>query len=101
MAEHLTPHEELLLRKQLARASEQGWGLAFGAICGAGLFVATVWLVVLGGENQGQHLGLLGIYFPGYTVSWFGSVLGFVYAFVCGYAVGRTVATLYNGLLPH
>ena len=38
------------------------------------------------------------MYFPGYSVTWAGSVIGFVYAFVGGYAVGRTIATLYNRL---
>ncbi len=100
MAEQLTPREEQLLRKALARASEQGWGMALGTLCGMVLFVATVFLVIKGGPNPGQHLGLLGIYFPGYRVTLLGSMIGFVYAFVGGYAVGRTVATIYNRLLP-
>jgi hypothetical protein len=100
MAERLTPQEERLLRKALAGASEQGWGLALGTLCGLGLFIATIWLVVKGGPNPGQHLGLLGIYFPGYSVTFVGGVIGFIYAFVGGYAVGRSVATIYNRLLP-
>jgi hypothetical protein len=99
MADQLTPQEEQLLRKVLARASEQGWGMALGTLCGLGLFVATIWLVVKGGPDTGAHLGLLGIYFPGYSVTTLGAVIGFVYAFVGGYAVGRTVATIYNRLL--
>lgn len=100
MAERLTPQEERLLRKALARASEQGWGLALGTLCGLGLFVATVVLVAKGGPNPGAHLGMLHVYFPGYAVTYGGSVIGFVYAFVGGYAVGRSIATLYNRLLP-
>jgi hypothetical protein len=33
-------------------------------------------------------------------VTWLGAFIGFVYAFVGGYAVGRTVATIYNRLSP-
>ncbi len=99
MTERLTPNEEQLLRKALARASEQGWGLAFGTLCGLGLFLATVILVLQGGPNPGPHLSMLSVYFPGYSVTFIGSVLGFIYAFVGGYAVGRTVATIYNRLL--
>jgi hypothetical protein len=99
MTERLTPNEEQLLRKALARASEQGWGLAFGTLCGFGLFLATVILVLQGGPNPGPHLSMLSVYFPGYSVTFIGSVLGFIYAFVGGYAVGRTVATIYNRLL--
>jgi len=96
MADELTPDEERLLRQSVLRANEQGWGIAFGLLLGVGLFLATVALVIKGGSNPGPHLSLLRIYFPGYTVSWVGSVIGFVYAFVLGYAIGRTIATLYN-----
>jgi len=98
MAEHLTPDEVRALRSTVMRASEQGWGIAIGLLCGVGLTLATVFLVVKGGPNPGPHLGLLGIYFPGYSVTWLGSVIGFVYAFVLGYAVGRTIAAIYNRL---
>ena len=100
MIDPLTPSEEHVVRKVLARANEQGWGLAFGLVCGIGLFLATAILVVRGGPNPGPHLGLLSVYFPGYSVTWIGSVIGFVYAFVGGYAIGRTVATIYNRLSP-
>jgi len=100
MPERLTPQEERRLKRVLARASAQGWGIAFGSLCGVGLFVATMVLVVKGGPNPGPHLGMLGIYFPGYRVTSAGSVIGFVYAFVGGYAVGRTIAAFYNRLLP-
>ncbi len=100
MAERLTPQEEQLLRKVLARASQQGWGLALGTVCGLGLFLATIVLVVRGGPNPGAHLGMLGVYFPGYSVTFIGSLVGLVYAFVGGYAMGRTIAIIYNKLLP-
>lgn len=100
MSDKLTPQELQTLRKTLARANEQGWGIAFGLLAGLGLFFATVVLVLKGGPNPGPHLGLLGVYFPGYSVTWLGAFIGFVYAFVGGYAVGRTIATVYNSLMP-
>jgi hypothetical protein len=100
MSDTLTPQELQALRKTLARANEQGWGIAFGLLGGLGLFFATIVLVLKGGPNPGPHLSLIGMYFPGYSVSWVGSVVGFVYAFVSGYAIGRTVAVLYNRLSP-
>lgn len=99
MPEQLTADELKLLKKALARASQQGWGVAIGAICGVGLFIATIWLVIKGGPNPGAHLSLLAVYFPGYSVTFLGSLIGFVYAFVGGYAAGRTIATVYNRLL--
>ena len=99
MADRLTPQEVRALRQTVLKASEQGWGIAIGLILGIGLFLATVALVIKGGPNPGPHLGLLGIYFPGYAVTWAGSFIGFIYAFVLGYAIGRTVATIYNRLI--
>lgn len=99
MSDHLTPTEVRALRKTLARGSEQGWGIALGSVCGLGLLVATIVLVLRDDPNLGQHLGLLRIYFPGYSVSWIGSVIGFVYAFVGGYAAGRTMAIIYNRVI--
>ncbi|MEZ5294099.1 MAG: hypothetical protein R2745_23660 [Vicinamibacterales bacterium] len=101
MTEHLQQDEIQEIRKSLVRFSEQGWGLAFGSVSALGLFVATIWLVIRGGINVGEHLNLLGIYLPGYSVSYGGAVIGFVYAFVIGYGAGRTIATVYNKFLPH
>jgi len=100
MTDNLTPKEQRILIKTLARANEQGWGIAFGLLAALGLFFATVILVVKGGDHPGAHLSLLQVYFPGYRVTWFGSLVGFVYAFVVGYAVGRTIATIYNKVSP-
>lgn len=101
MADRLKPDEVRAIKKSLVRFSEQGWGLAFGLVSGVGLFVATLWLVLRGGINVGEHLGLLSVYLPGYSVSVLGSLIGFVYAFVLGYGAGRTIATVYNKFLPH
>jgi len=100
MAEQLTPQEERALRYAVARASEQGWGIAIGLLFGLGLLLATAVLVAKGGPNPGPHLELLRIYFPGYRVTWGGAGIGFVYGFVVGYGMGRTIATIYNRLLP-
>lgn len=96
MPEHLQQDEIQQIRKSLVRFSAEGWGLAFGTAAALGLFVSTIWLVVKGGENVGEHLNLLGVYLPGYSVSYTGSVIGFVYAFVIGYGAGRTIAGIYN-----
>ena len=98
MSEQLTSEEQRAVRKTIARIHEQGWGIAFGLLCAVGLIVATNVLVVRGGEVVGPHLGLLRYYFPGYSVSVFGSLIGGVYAFVLGYGIGRTIAVIYNRL---
>ena len=77
MSDKLTPQEQQVLRKTLARANEQGWGIALGLLGGVGLFAATAVLVLKGGPNPGPHLALLSVYFPGYRVTWLGAVIGF------------------------
>lgn len=98
-AERFTPEEERQIRNAVRRAHEQGLGIAVGLLFGFGLFLATMFLVIKGGLHPGLHLNLLHIYFPGYSVSFIGACIGFIYAFVVGYAVGRTVATVYNRLI--
>ena len=80
------------VRSTLSRVASQAWGVALGGLFGVGLFVATIVLVLKGGQDVGQHLGRLGLVLPGYDVSIGGAFLGLVYGFVAGYAVGRLIA---------
>ena len=98
MAERFDREQEQELRRVMMRINEQGWGIAIGLVFGLGLFVATNFLILRGGEDVGQHLSLLGVYFPGYSVTFLGSLVGFVYAFVLGYGIGRTIGAVYNRL---
>lgn len=98
MSELLTHADEQALKRTVLRIHERGWGVAFGLVLGLGLFAATNVLVVKGGPTVGPHLGLLRLYFPGYSVSFVGSLVGFVYAFVVGYGIGWAIARIYNRL---
>lgn len=80
----------------LARLHARAWGIASGLLLAIALFGATIFLVVRGGDHVGAHLGLLSVFFPGYSVSIPGAFIGFVYAFVVGYALGRIVGAVYN-----
>ena len=84
------------LRSTLLRLNGRAWGISVGLILGLGLFLATNVLVLRGGEIVGPHLALLGVYLPGYRVSLAGSLIGFVYAFVIGYGLGRLISGVYN-----
>jgi hypothetical protein len=64
-----------------------------------GIFVTTNWLVLKGGEVVGPHLGLLNQFFIGYEVTFLGSLIGFMYAFVTGFMVGYGVARIYNWIV--
>ena len=60
------------------------------------LGAATLVLVLRGGPQMGAHLGLLSVYLPGYSVSYVGTIVGFVYAFFVGGALGWLAGRLYN-----
>ena len=83
-------------KNAVLRINARAWGISTGFLLGLGIFIATNALVLKGGPNMGQHLQLLGIYFPGYSVSFLGSIIGFVYAFVLGYGLGRVIGMVYN-----
>ena len=87
------------LRRAVVKLNERAWGAAGALLAGLSLFIATNVLVLRGGETVGPHLGLLRYYFPGYSVTFVGSLIGFVYAFVLGYVVGRAVGWTYNRLV--
>ncbi len=86
------------LRRAMLQLNARAWGMAFGLLAGLGLFLATMILVLKGGENVGQHLQLLAVFFPGYRVTAAGAFIGFVYGFVVGYGTGRLIGGIYNRL---
>ena len=81
---------------RLARFNATVQGLTFGILLGGGIFLATNWLILKGGEFVGPHLGLLGEFFFGYQVTFVGSLIGLAYGFVTGFLTGYLAATLYN-----
>lgn len=85
-------------RSALLLLNARAWGVAMGLVLGLGLFLATNILVLRGGDPVGPHLGLIGIYLPGYTVTFVGSLIGFVYMFVIGYGLGRLIGGVYNAI---
>ena len=68
-------------------------------IGGVGLFLMTAWLLLKGGPHVGEHLQLLSNYFIGYSVTWWGSVVGLFYGAVVGGIIGWSVSTIYNKVI--
>ncbi len=89
-------NDENLAEGYLVRLSGRVWGIALGLCFGIGLFVLTNILVLKGGEDMGTHLGLLSQYFYGYEIDFVGSLIGFAYASVVGFAIGWGVCQIYN-----
>jgi hypothetical protein len=89
---------EHLVSVKLQRLEAKIVGIICGTLAGLVVFIATNWLVLKGGERVGPHLALLRQYFIGYKVTFFGSFVGFAYAFVCGFLAGYCFARMYNWL---
>ncbi len=96
MTEAVGMNQGNLLEQAVVRMRARIMAIVFGMVGGAGLFLATTWLVLRGGDDVGAHLGLLANYFPGYDVTWGGAFLGFFYGALVGAVLGFCVAWVYN-----
>ena len=94
----MTATNSSTVQASLMRLNARAWGISTGLLLGGGLFLATIFLVIRGGPNVGQHLAMLRVFFPGYSVTWLGAFVGFVYGFVVGYGLGRIIGSVYNRL---
>jgi len=94
----LEQHDEtlLLVTRTIARIRAGIAAVVTAMVFGVGLSTATLWLVIKGGPNVGKNLSLLSAYYPGYSVTWGGSLIGFAYGALTGAVLGWTVASLYN-----
>jgi hypothetical protein len=87
-----------LIARSVARLRAGIVAVVTGMVAGFGLFAATLWLLIRGGPQVGKNLNLLSAYYPGYSVTWTGSLIGFCYGALTGAALGWCVAWLYNVL---
>jgi protoporphyrinogen oxidase len=93
------PFREGILVSAFARMDKTAMALAVGLVSGLVFFLATIWLVIKGGDVVGPHLQLLAQYFVGYTVTVQGSFIVFGYTFFWGFLFGWLFAYLRNFLL--
>jgi len=71
--------------------SEKAMALAGAVLCGA---------VLAAVRGAGEHLGHLAVVYPGYHVSYLGSLVGLAYGLVTGAVLGALLAWLYNRFVP-
>lgn len=96
---HRTESEDELLRQAVLRLNGHVLGFVLGIIGALGIFAATNWLVIKGGDQIGPHLGLLDQFFIGYSVTFVGSLVGAAYFFITGYAAGLIIGWIYNAVV--
>lgn len=87
---------EIILDRTFARMDKLAFATATGVVSGVMVFLATIWLVIKGGEVVGPNLRLLEQFFAGYTVSVGGSFIAFGYSFFWGFIFGWLFAYLRN-----
>lgn len=82
--------------QSLARLDGSALGIALGTVTGLIIFTATNFLLLKGGDVVGPNLSLLAQFFVGYEVTFWGSLIGFVYGMIAGFLVGGLIAFLRN-----
>jgi protoporphyrinogen oxidase len=89
---------EKVLSRSFSRIDTLAFASALGSVSGIVVFLATIWLVVKGGEIV-EYMDLLNQYFFGYTVSFHGAFISFGYCFLWGFLFGWLFAYLRNLVL--
>ena len=87
---------EQMLERAVLRLNANILGIVLGIITGLGIFIATNFLILKGGPVVGPHLALLANFFPGFRVTFLGSIIGFGYGLLTGYVAGFIIASIYN-----
>lgn len=82
--------------QSLAKIDSLALGVALGTVFAVGIFLITNLLIYKGGETVGPNLGLLAQFFPGYRVTFGGSLIGLLYGFASGFALGWLIAVIRN-----
>lgn len=93
-----TRADEIIVQS-LAKLDGKALGVAIGLLFGLTIFLATNFLIYKGGDEVGPNLALLSQFFVGYEVSFVGSLIGFVYGLISGFAIGWLIATTRNLIL--
>ena len=91
--------DKAILMAAFARIDVIAYAIAAGTVCALLLFSITAALLLKGpqyGMEIGRHLGLIGIYLPGYDVTWGGALLGALYTWLLGALFGYVLALLWN-----
>ena len=85
-----------LIIGSLAKLDRLALGISLGTLFGLLIFIATNVLILKGGDTIGPKLALLGQYFAGYDVTFYGSLVGLTYGLIVGFILGWLIAALRN-----
>ena len=68
--------------------------ISTGTVTGLVVFLITAWFIIMG--YNGNLLAKLGSIYLGYSVTWLGAIIGFIYGFFDGLIFGVLLGFLYN-----
>jgi hypothetical protein len=72
----------------------KSFALSIGLLWGFGLLFITWWIIFFDGASGATTL--IGKVYRGYSISFIGSIIGFIWAFIDGTIGGAIFAWLYN-----
>ena len=104
---HDVDRVNLKLLKTAIRFNARILGLTAGTLAAVVIYIATQASIVKWGADSGDYLGLLAIFFPGYSVSsagaWIGAFWAFIYSGTCSWlsyrVYGKVLGTRISALL--
>ena len=104
---HDVDRVNLKLLKTAIRFNARILGLTAGSLAAVVLYIVTQTSIVKWGDDSGGYLGLLAIFFPGYSVSsigaWVGAFWAFIYFGTCSWlsyrVYGKVLGTRISALL--
>ena len=76
------------------KLSVKALALAGGILWGASILLITYWFLAFG--HEGETLAKLRNVYWGYSVTWYGGLIGFFWGFLDGAIGGAALAWLYN-----
>ena len=94
-----TSAADRIVIEAFAKLDRTALGVAVGTLCGLGVFLATLFLLIKGGAVVGPRLALLGQFFIGYSVTASGAFIGLAYGFVSGFIIGWLIGFFRNSLM--
>ena len=79
-----------------SRLDPVAMGVAMATVCGSSIFLASIILLLKGGDVIGPNLSLLNHFLLGFSVTWIGSLIGMLEAATAGFVLGCGGASLRN-----
>lgn len=85
-----------ILGQAFAKLDPVALGTGVGTLWGGVIWAMTALLLLKGGYPIGPNLALLGQFIPNYSVTWTGSLIGFLFGFGTGFLFGFAFAHARN-----